>query len=443
MKKITLYSIIILFFGVVIGRFSYLGFNEDEADDETMQRKSVETISMLLETEYGSGNYEMTTRESWPTEGYTFNSDLSVCEHGSELSWDDENKRVLMIGNTSDKCYVYFDKIKSTLANKCKNNDLASCFVSNYNLDETLYFHNSSLTNGANDNSYRYSGSSDIVNNFVCFNGDDCTNEKNLYRIVGIFENSKVKLLKYEYVTTDEVGTENYVSSFSKNNYSNYDGTLNDIPRFSWANEVTSTVAMLSNYKVIFTAPSIACEGNPYLENTTLIKNTLNTNYINNLSSSFANKIVQNKFYYYVSVSSFSYFENAKSAYDYENGANKTTDKFYEGKIGIINSNDYMYSFSKEFWTTKSFSLDGVNSWIFREIPEFLNTQAVAMPLDIVGNNTFYIKNGGSIYYGDSCNENASHGSSLSNLALRPSFYVQNIKLLNGEGTKQSPYIIE
>lgn len=115
MKKITLYSIIILFFGVVIGRFSYLGFNEDEVDDETMQRKSVETISMLLETEYNSGNYEMTTRESWPTEGYTFNSDLSVCEHGSELSWDDENKRVLMIGNTSDKCYVYFDALKKTI----------------------------------------------------------------------------------------------------------------------------------------------------------------------------------------------------------------------------------------------------------------------------------------------------------------------------------------
>ena len=115
MKKRVLYSIIILFFGVVIGRFSYLDFNKDEVDAKTMQKKSVETISMLLETEYGSGNYEMTTRESWPTEGYTFNSDLSVCERGSELSWDDENKRVLMSGNTSDKCYVYFDALKKTI----------------------------------------------------------------------------------------------------------------------------------------------------------------------------------------------------------------------------------------------------------------------------------------------------------------------------------------
>ncbi len=29
---------------------------------------------MMLETEAGSGKYEMTTRDSWPTEGYVFNS---------------------------------------------------------------------------------------------------------------------------------------------------------------------------------------------------------------------------------------------------------------------------------------------------------------------------------------------------------------------------------
>ncbi|CDF20064.1 unknown [Clostridium sp. CAG:609] len=32
-----------------------------------------------------------------------------------------------------------------------------------------LYYHDSSLTNGAGDNSYRYAGASDAVNNYVCF----------------------------------------------------------------------------------------------------------------------------------------------------------------------------------------------------------------------------------------------------------------------------------
>lgn len=79
-------------------------------------KKYNNVISMMLETEVSSGNYELTTRENWPTEGYIFNSTLSKCENGGELSWDDTNKKVLMSGNMSDKCYVYFDKEASTIS---------------------------------------------------------------------------------------------------------------------------------------------------------------------------------------------------------------------------------------------------------------------------------------------------------------------------------------
>lgn len=79
-------------------------------------KKNKDTISMMLETEAGSGNYEMTTRDSWPTEGYIFNSTLSKCENGGEIAWDDTNKKVLMSGNMSDKCYVYFDKETPTIS---------------------------------------------------------------------------------------------------------------------------------------------------------------------------------------------------------------------------------------------------------------------------------------------------------------------------------------
>ena len=76
--------------------------------------KHKDMLSMMLETEAGSGNYELTIRDSWPTEGYAFNSILSKCENGGELTWDDENKRVFMSGNVSDKCYVYFDIKKNS-----------------------------------------------------------------------------------------------------------------------------------------------------------------------------------------------------------------------------------------------------------------------------------------------------------------------------------------
>lgn len=113
MKKIAF-----LVFGIIIGSFSMFFYNyltnsndsyENVNNNEVIRYN--DTISMMLETEAGSGNYEMTTASGWPTDGYVFNTILSKCENGGELSWDDTNKRVLMSGNVSDKCYVYFDKV--------------------------------------------------------------------------------------------------------------------------------------------------------------------------------------------------------------------------------------------------------------------------------------------------------------------------------------------
>lgn len=73
-------------------------------------KKNNDGISMMLEKTEGTGDYEVSTLSSWPTENYTFNTTLSKCVNGGELSWDDKNKIVLMSGNVSDKCYVYFDK---------------------------------------------------------------------------------------------------------------------------------------------------------------------------------------------------------------------------------------------------------------------------------------------------------------------------------------------
>lgn len=67
-------------------------------------------ISMMLEKNIGTCDYEVSSLSSWPTDDYTFNTTLSKCANGGELSWDDKNKIVLMSGNVSDKCYVYFDK---------------------------------------------------------------------------------------------------------------------------------------------------------------------------------------------------------------------------------------------------------------------------------------------------------------------------------------------
>lgn len=108
-KRIMLSGI--LFIIIIISVFVCFNKRERNSENVLQNKKYNETISMMLETASGSGEYEKTTASEWPTEGYVFNTELSRCEKGSTLSWDDENNKVVMSGNTSDKCYVYFDKV--------------------------------------------------------------------------------------------------------------------------------------------------------------------------------------------------------------------------------------------------------------------------------------------------------------------------------------------
>lgn len=108
-KRIMLSGI--LFIIIIISVLVCFNKREKNSENVLQNKKYNETISMMLETASGSGEYEKTTAIGWPTDGYIFNAELSKCENGGELSWDAENNKVLMSGNTSDKCYVYFDKV--------------------------------------------------------------------------------------------------------------------------------------------------------------------------------------------------------------------------------------------------------------------------------------------------------------------------------------------
>ena len=73
------------------------------SNEESKQLMNTNALTMMYETEAGSGEYQVASDTTWPQEGYVFNSELSRCENGSTLTWDDENNRVIMEANTSDK----------------------------------------------------------------------------------------------------------------------------------------------------------------------------------------------------------------------------------------------------------------------------------------------------------------------------------------------------
>ena len=66
-------------------------------------------LTMMYETEYQSGEYQVSSDTTWPQDGYVFNETLSKCENGGVLSWDAETNKVVMQTSSSDRCYVYFD----------------------------------------------------------------------------------------------------------------------------------------------------------------------------------------------------------------------------------------------------------------------------------------------------------------------------------------------
>lgn len=208
-------------------------FYEESTDNIKKRIIQENTLSMMLETEAGSGNYEMTTASSWPTDGYVFNTTLSKCENDGELSWDDENKRVVMSGNVSDKCYVYFDKVL-TLATYVKS------LYTGTQGDNNIYYHDSTLANGAGDNSYRYAGASETTNNYVCFGSTEspCPTD-NLYRIIGVF-NGKVKLVKYNDIGTFDTSKYNATSFADTEAYNALNSTFIDTFDIRWKNMIST-----------------------------------------------------------------------------------------------------------------------------------------------------------------------------------------------------------
>ena len=163
-KKYIILSIITLVLLIAfVTSFNYFKTSNNYVEDSVNnQTKITKGISMNLEQTAGAGDYKTVTQSNWPGDDYTFNAELSKCENGSTLSWNNTKNVVVFSGNVSDKCYVYFDIYQPTLA---------EYVISQYTGtqgENNLYYHDSTLANGAGDNSYRYAGASNSVNNYIC-----------------------------------------------------------------------------------------------------------------------------------------------------------------------------------------------------------------------------------------------------------------------------------
>ena len=393
-KKVT----IILMVFIAIFSTIMLVVNRDnvEITNEVgnKSKKSNNLLTMNLEQTAGAGDYKTVTQSEWPTEGYKFNTELSRCENGSELSWDDVNKKILMSGVSADKCYVYFDIARF---DKLCNTSTLACHVAKLYTgtqgENGIYYHNTSLTNGAGDNNYRYAGAN--PNNYICLGSDATTcPDDNLFRIIGVF-GDKVKVIKDKSVVKMHWDTSNYntwsissLNTYLNGTYLTSIGTLSD-------------KIDVATWKV---------GGNTW----------------DNISVS-----------------------TAKEVYDYEIKNPSTTastgETEYSAKIGLMYVSDYMFAVLQDNWTlvaynsndaTKDYRAIKAENWLYLGSDEYTITRSSKNSGEV-----FAIYSSGEVYsYSVSCDSGEPLPCGVYAKYARPSFYlISSVEYSGGTGTSSDP----
>ena len=319
------------------------------------------------------------------------------------------------------------DKIPTTIADFCSNGDnLGNCIVNYYNGLNTasnIYYHDANLTNGAGDNSYRYAGVSEAVNNYVCFgsNVTPCPAD-NLYRIIGVF-GDRVKLIKSDYATSALLGADgDYSKMYTANNWdnSNYKGNnLANVAAYYW-NKSNQNTWSLSN----------------------LNKTNLNKNFITNIGADWAAKIAETT--WKVGGNTFANIANtsAKKAYQNEivnpvtkNSQDNKTE--YSAKIGLMYVSDYMYAVPQDKWTLVGYNSDASKdyraaisvNWMYMGLYEW----TISRNADL-SNFAFYVSHTGYVYH-DIVGYYA--------YGVRPVFNLSSsVNYVSGSGTAADPILV-
>ena len=252
------------------------------------------------------------------------------------------------------------------------------------------------------------------VNNFVCFGSttNPCPTD-NLYRIIGVID-GKVKLIKYDYATSALLGTDGDYTSSSTPNSTYYKGSLTSIDTYYWNNVTKENTWSESN----------------------LNKINLNTNFINSIGNTWANKIATTT--WKVGGNTFDNIVKSVPSVAYQNEivapAENTT---YDAKIGLMYASDYGFAASPSAWTTTLYNYDGNDAkgtsiktinWMYMGYYDWTISRDSAYSY-----NAFLVLDVGYV-----------HRNSVSyNIGVRPSFNLSSsITYVSGSGSAVDPILI-
>ena len=250
-----------------------------------------------------------------------------------------------------------------------------------------IYYHDTSLTNGAGDNSYRFAGASDQVNNYVCFgsNTTPCPTD-NLYRIIGVF-GDKVKLIK-----STSVGNK----AWSSNNNNTW--SISDLNTYL-NNEFITTFEETTKGKIAETTWKVG--GNTW-------ENIANVVPVTAYQNEIVGPVTTNT------------RDNATE---------------YSAKIGLMYVSDYMYAVPQEKWTLVGYNSDASKDY---RAAKSVNWMYMGLEEWTISRNASYATSVLSV--SESGTVTGGYSNAKDRRAVRPVFYLlPSITYVSGSGTQNSP----
>ena len=389
------------------------------------------------------------------------------------------------------KLMIQQEEYELTLADICAGKTLSDCVISQYTGtqgDNALYYHNSTLTNGAGDNSYRYAGGDYVLteagkatgatmmigyNNSVSTALIDfyCNGTKQYVGYASSCSTSHYYLIKgdtTQYQTYNEALNASVEKGYlTKDNVKNFvcfgsDATTcptenlyriigvfnNHVKLIKYDYAKSSLLGTDGDFSQEYTSNYFSGEQGESPSSNSLYywnnagTNTwsasklntvnLNTNFTTNIGTAWANKIATTT--WKVGGGTYANLRDAvpKTAYQYEVGSSASTTT-YDAKIGLMYVSDYYYSASPSAWTLVGYNSDYTKSYASAKGENWLyggGWDWTISRYSDYSNLAFLVNNYGNV--GDS--------TVLGNFGVRPSFsLLSSTTYVSGSGSMSDP----
>ena len=389
------------------------------------------------------------------------------------------------------KLMIQQEEYELTLADICAGKTLSDCVISQYTGtqgDNALYYHNSTLTNGAGDNSYRYAGGDYVLteagkatgatmmigyNNSVTTALIDfyCNGTKQYVGYASSCSTSHYYLIKgdtTQYQTYNEALNASVEKGYlTKDNVKNFvcfgsDATTcptenlyriigvfnNHVKLIKYDYAKSSLLGTDGDFSQEYTSNYFSGEQGESPSSNSLYywnnagTNTwsasklntvnLNTNFTTNIGTAWANKIATTT--WKVGGGTYANLRDAvpKTAYQYEVGSSASTTT-YDAKIGLMYVSDYYYSASPSAWTLVGYNSDYTKSYASAKGENWLYGGGWDWTISRYSD---YSNGAFSVYYRGDVGDDSVSG----NNGVRPSFsLLSSTTYVSGSGSMSDP----